>query len=118
MAFCDKCGSELQEGATFCSKCGKPVTADPFAPQVEYRPLPSKSKGLAMILAGVLGLFGIWGIGQMYLGNVGKGIIFLIAGFVIAALVIFTFPICSFLFLLLGAAGYIIQLLDVIATPA
>ena len=27
MAFCDKCGSELQPGATFCDRCGQPVNA-------------------------------------------------------------------------------------------
>lgn len=25
MAYCTKCGAELQEGARFCSKCGAPV---------------------------------------------------------------------------------------------
>ena len=119
MAYCDKCGNELQPGAQFCNKCGKPINADPFAQQVEYRPLPDtgKSKVLAIVLAGVLGLFGIWGIGQIYLGNVGNGILFLGAGVIIGLLVIVTLPICSILFVLLGAAGYIVQLLDVIATP-
>lgn len=120
MVFCDKCGAELQEGAQFCNKCGKPLGADPFAPQVEFRPLPEsgKSKLLAILLAGVLGLVGIWGIGQIYLGRVGKGILFLGAGIVIAILVVITFPLCSILFVLLGAAGYLVQLVDVLMTPA
>jgi TM2 domain-containing membrane protein YozV len=119
MAYCDKCGNELQAGAQFCDKCGKPVNADPFAAQVEYRPLPDtgKSKLLAILLAGILGLFGIWGIGQIYLGNVGKGLLFFGAGVITGLLFIISLPLCSILFGLLGAAGYIIQLLDVIATP-
>jgi uncharacterized membrane protein YvbJ len=119
MAFCDKCGADLPEGAQFCNKCGKAVTTDPFAPQVEYRPIPNsgKSKVLAMLLAGVPGLFGIWGLGQMYLGNFSRGVMFLVAGIVLAFLLIFTVPFCSFIFLLIGAAGYFFQLLDVFLTP-
>lgn len=26
MAYCSKCGAELQNGATFCTKCGTPVS--------------------------------------------------------------------------------------------
>lgn len=119
MAYCDKCGNELQPGAQFCNKCGKPLNADPIAQQVEYRPLPDtgKSKMLAIILAGVLGLVGLWGIGQIYLGNVGKGVLFLGAGLIIGFLFLIGLPFCSILFGLLGAAGYIIQLLDVLVTP-
>jgi len=119
MAYCDKCGNELQPGAQFCNKCGKPFNADPIAPQVEFRPLPDtgKSKTLALLLAIIPGLFGIWGIGQIYLGKLGKGILFFGAGVIIALLVIITLPFCSIIFVLLGAAGYIIQVLDVIATP-
>jgi TM2 domain-containing membrane protein YozV len=119
MAFCDKCGAELPEGAQFCNKCGKAINVDPNAPNVEYRPIPDshKSRLLALLLAGIPGLFGIWGLGQMYLGNFGKGVIFLIAGLILAALVFFTLPVCSFIFLLIGAAGYLFQLLDAFLTP-
>lgn len=117
MATCDNCGQQLPDGAQYCGRCGKATGVG--APNVEYRPIPDsgKSKMLALILAGILGLVGIWGIGQIYLGNIGKGVLFLAAGLVLAFLVVFTFPICSILFLLLGAAGYVIQLLDVLVTP-
>lgn len=28
MAYCSKCGAELQNGATFCTKCGNPVSSN------------------------------------------------------------------------------------------
>ncbi len=34
--FCNKCGSEILDGAAFCSKCGQPVAAvGPSAPAAE-----------------------------------------------------------------------------------
>lgn len=30
MAYCSKCGAELQNGATFCTKCGNPVSTNGF----------------------------------------------------------------------------------------
>ena len=30
--FCDRCGTKLNQGATYCSKCGKPVGVVPLMP--------------------------------------------------------------------------------------
>lgn len=38
--FCKYCGAPLAEGATFCSKCGKPVVAAAPRPHLDPRPHP------------------------------------------------------------------------------
>ena len=34
MAFCNKCGNEIKEGALFCNKCGSPVEPADLGPQM------------------------------------------------------------------------------------
>jgi hypothetical protein len=48
--------------------------------------IPLKSPGVAVMLALIAGLFGFWGIGHIYAGRAGKGVVLLIAGIVIGAL--------------------------------
>ncbi len=45
MAFCGKCGAQVNEGTVFCSKCGAPVAA---APQGAPPPVPNAPAGTAM----------------------------------------------------------------------
>ena len=64
--FCPNCGSELEPNAQFCVKCGASV-----APVAEVNPLNQKSK----IAAGLLGIFlGGFGIHNFYLGYTGKAV--------------------------------------------
>lgn len=37
MAFCSKCGAQLQDGEKFCSACGAPVEAAPASSQQETK---------------------------------------------------------------------------------
>jgi uncharacterized membrane protein len=37
MAFCAKCGTQVASGATFCNKCGEPVSAPLESPVVHTR---------------------------------------------------------------------------------
>jgi len=39
-----------------------------------------KSVGITAVLAGVLGIFGLWGIGHFYVGEKRKGVAFLVTG--------------------------------------
>jgi len=48
--------------------------------------LPQKSEGLAVVLAIILGFFGLWGVGHMYAGKFGKGVLLLVAGLIFAGL--------------------------------
>lgn len=72
--FCKNCGQEIDEKAEICPKCG-----------VRVKPLPvtteKKSSGLAAIAS-----FLIPGLGQIYNGQIGKGIMFMIIGIIFALL--------------------------------
>lgn len=70
--FCANCGSEIDEKAEICPKCGVRVKQIPV-----YRDL--KSSGIAVILS-----FFIPGLGQIYNGQIGKGILFMIIAFILA----------------------------------
>lgn len=107
--FCPNCGNSSTSGAKFCENCGTSLPlgqqATPMdqqyaqapppyqaAPQYQaappygqpmYGPVPMKSTGIAVILA-VL----VPGLGHIYLGRIGEGIMYLILAFVFGALII------------------------------
>lgn len=44
MAFCSKCGTQINDGAKFCPSCGTPVAATAAEPQQQsYQPTPAPS---------------------------------------------------------------------------
>ena len=54
MKYCSKCGSEIDENATFCPKCGNPVTNEHIAPtKTESSGLKTATK-VFMVLGCVL----------------------------------------------------------------
>lgn len=90
MPFCPNCGKEVQADVAFCPSCGYNLR-QAAAPATPARPMPSvpleqKSTGVAAVLALVLDIFGLMGIGHIYVGKIGKGIGLLIAGIVLAIL--------------------------------
>jgi TM2 domain-containing membrane protein YozV len=90
-AFCPNCGKLLQLTTTapsqaFCPHCGKPV--DPAAEicpscgvRIKQAPQPQiteqKNPGIAAVLS-----FLFTGLGQVYNGQIGKGIAFVVLGIV------------------------------------
>lgn len=63
--YCTECGNELKIKAELCPKCGVRQTVN--------------SEGSKKIVAGVLALLlGGFGIHHFYLGNIGRGIIYLL----------------------------------------
>lgn len=48
-----------------------------------YESKQLKNSGVALVFAVILGLFGLMGIGHIYIGKVGKGIAYLISGLII-----------------------------------
>jgi TM2 domain-containing membrane protein YozV len=100
--FCVNCGSEIDARAEICPKCGVRVAPPPPAmPQQPYgyAPQPNvnverKNEGLAAVLS-----FLFVGLGQIYNGEIGKGIAFITLGVVI---VLMLFPI------LIGIPFYLI----------
>ncbi len=80
--FCSACGTQNVAGARACSKCGSALQAAslPAAPYLAQQPpqvivvRSGKSAGLAAVLSF------LWcGLGQIYNGQIGKGIGFLVA---------------------------------------
>jgi hypothetical protein len=87
---CSKCGKELSEGDIYCPSCGKAVTLPPpsitpSTPQPTIT-LPQKNVRIAVVLALVLGILGVMGIGHIYLGKIKRGMGFLIVGLILDGL--------------------------------
>ncbi|HJT86185.1 MAG TPA: zinc ribbon domain-containing protein [Nitrososphaeraceae archaeon] len=76
---CPKCKIDLQRGTTFNPSLSSVVDQ-----------LPYKSPGTAALIAFIGGIFGLQGVGHIYVGKVGKGIGILISGIIIAFLLIFS----------------------------
>jgi hypothetical protein len=68
MAFCNSCGTPLNEGTKFCSKCGAAVSGVPAAFSQPIAPGPAPSKGgssalkVILIIVGVIVLIGVLGM--------------------------------------------------------
>ncbi len=95
--YCSNCGERLEnlnyEEIKKCPKCGIDLlqTASYTTRKTSIvDQLPYKSPGTAALIAFIGGIFGLQGIGHIYVGKVGKGIGILIAGIIIAALLVIT----------------------------
>ncbi len=96
MPYCPKCGREVADDMNICPYCGNPLKATATAPRVEAPRVTvgTKNPGLGAILSLVPGL------GQMYAGKIGRGLLFLILGIpvtVIIAILLFWLIIPLFL---------------------
>lgn len=96
--FCPNCGKEVQPGASFCPSCGKPISnqSNPIGAAPVQQPIiqpqlqpplqtigvQKKNEGLAAVLS-----FLFTGLGQIYNGQIAKGIIFVVVGIVFAGLI-------------------------------
>lgn len=76
MVFCDKCGTELEDNASFCSNCGNKVN--------KVTKKENKNIYIALILT-----FFLTGLGSIYAGNAKKGLILLIARLAFAVIGVF-----------------------------
>lgn len=85
MAFCSRCGTEIQNGVKFCPECGTSVSAPENG-------LPAKERN-GTVLFWLCFFLGGYGIHQFYAGNTRRGLtyllVLLLAGWlVVPALVI------------------------------
>ena len=101
--FCGSCGTQLASKYSSCPNCGhvktmynpKPDSGNPNPYPGNPNPLPPpqqqgglyKNPTTALILSLILGFLGICGIGQFYLGKVGRGAAILVVGFILAVVV-------------------------------
>ena len=89
MPFCSKCGRQVEENASFCQNCGAALTQQPQPTQYSQPTVPThvlprpvmstKNEGLAAVLS-----FLFSGLGQIYVGRIGRGLGILLGGIVIA----------------------------------
>jgi len=105
MPFCPKCGKEVPAEATLCPSCGYTFNQ---VPPAKSTVLPEqKNTGVAAVLALVLGIFGLMGVGHIYVGKIGRGIVLLIVGIILDVLAWGSF-IMGFVTFGLGFIGTII----------
>ena len=92
--FCSNCGKtlDLNHENKKCSNCGFDLQQQTGAKDNRsiVDQLPYKSPGTAALIAFIGGIFGLQGIGHIYVGKVGRGIGILISGIVIFALLVIT----------------------------
>ncbi len=72
--FCKNCGKEIDEKAEICPHCGV---------RVRMPPKGEKNPGLAAVFS-----FFFPGLGQIYNGEIGKGLMFIVVGGVFMLLMI------------------------------
>lgn len=79
--YCSNCGAEIPEDGEFCSKCGTSVNGGGFNQSYKNPQyvIPMKSAGIAAVLS-----FIFTGLGQIYLGKIGRGLLLICGGIVIA----------------------------------
>ncbi|HVP23846.1 MAG TPA: zinc-ribbon domain-containing protein [Conexivisphaerales archaeon] len=75
--YCQHCGAVIPTDAEMCPRCGKRVMAAPW-------PSEQKNPGIAAVLS-----FLFTGLGQIYNGQIGKGITFVAVGIVCLFTIIF-----------------------------
>ena len=115
--FCPSCGNQVDSSAQFCPNCGTKVEqpAQPAAvppsptppPPAAIAPDAPASSGtapqkrdptIAMLLEILPALFGILGIGWIYIGETNKGIMFLV-GYIIILMIegilLTVFSVCT-----------------------
>jgi DNA-directed RNA polymerase subunit RPC12/RpoP len=74
LPYCPKCGKEVTEEMNVCPYCGNPLKVMPTQREVPVSRVTvgTKNSGLAAVLSLI-----IPGLGQMYAGQIGRGLLFL-----------------------------------------
>lgn len=91
MPQCPNCGSEVTPNSQLCPYCGaaqsSSTTLATSAPPLSRGVIVQyKSPGIAVVLALVFGIFGLMGIGHIYVGRVSKGLFLFIIGVILGVL--------------------------------
>jgi TM2 domain-containing membrane protein YozV len=84
LPFCPKCGKEVTEEMNVCPYCGNPLKVMPAYTQAPSSRVSvgTKNSGLAAVLSLI-----IPGVGQMYAGQIGRGLLFLFIGIPLTAII-------------------------------
>ena len=92
--YCQRCGKEINDYSTFCSSCGASTDGGTqtnnipnYGPQNNaYVYSREKSNGVGIILG-----FFIPGLGHLYAGKIGRGLLIMFAGIMISVVLMFGF---------------------------
>jgi predicted RNA-binding Zn-ribbon protein involved in translation (DUF1610 family) len=114
--YCSNCGESLEnlnyEETKKCPKCGIDLqigsTRNTSSSSSVVEQLPYKSPGTAALIAFIGGIFGLQGIGHMYVGKVGKGMGILITGIILAALLVFISMSFEIILLFVFGVAYLV----------
>ena len=87
--YCQKCGKEINDNSTFCSSCGASTDGSTqtnnipnYGPQNNaYVYSREKSNGVGIILG-----FFIPGLGHLYAGKIGKGLLIMFSGIILSVI--------------------------------
>jgi len=99
--YCGNCGTPLAAKYAPCPNCGHVKTtfgAPPPAQANMQSPL-FKSTATTVVLALVLGIFGICGVGHFYIGKISRGVVLLIIGIILGIIVFASMGIGLIIFL-------------------
>jgi TM2 domain-containing membrane protein YozV/RNA polymerase subunit RPABC4/transcription elongation factor Spt4 len=86
--YCNTCGAQIALQAEFCPKCGSRISPQQAIVQLQppsqfpTQPVQRKNEGIAAVLS-----FLFTGLGQIYNGQIAKGILFVVVGIVFAGLI-------------------------------
>ena len=72
--YCSNCGDQIDEKAEICPDCGVRQTRSAFYQETVYQ---QKNPGIAAVLSALF-----VGLGQIYNGEIAKGLIFMVAYFI------------------------------------
>jgi len=91
MEFCPGCGRAVESSLVYCSYCGVSLRTPSYSSRQPYQTVGTykrqeKRPWVAVGLALVLGVFGLWGIGHLYAGKFARGIGLLFVGLIIGGL--------------------------------
>ena len=126
--YCNHCQKDMPNDFKLCPVCGNPPSGSSQAPQPPPPPPPQfnpprqpnpltyasyKSEGTTLVLAILLGLLMINGVGHLYVSKVGKGVAILIGSLIllIAGAVTIFFGV-GFILLIIYFIIFIWQIID------
>ncbi len=84
--FCSKCGKEVHDDEVYCPFCGDNLRSSTNTTTQQgptFYAVSERNEGIALILSLL-----IPGVGQMYVGKIGRGIAFILSGLFIFGLMI------------------------------
>ena len=86
--FCSNCGEKLNPNGELrnCPKCYADLKAYSASQPSSVEHLPYKNPATTALLAFIGGILALPGIGHIYVGKVGTGVVILIGGFILYAL--------------------------------